>query len=323
MAKTKTDLSATNFDELFGARAGETVVAGGFKMIPHGRITVRPQVRQTFTPQEMEELRGSIRELRARGQGIEGSGVLQALLVCPEGDGYRLLFGEKRFRATEAEGLPAVPCVIVAAPQAEGMVRLLQLTENLLRSDPPVMEEARALAETMEADSLSMRDLARALGKTLGYISNRTALLKMSADVQAMVTKRGDTLRVAAHINKVKDADVRAALIAAVIEEGISEREVLRRIEALAVTGVETSDEQGSEGESEPASEAGQSSSNGSSEKADKAPAAPSLRPVVRAAKDAIERIRTSVLSESERQKVRDDRDALAALLEEVDEIIG
>ena len=319
MAKTKTDLSALNFDELFGARAGETVVSGGFKMIPHGRIRVAPQVRQTFAPDEMEELRGSIRELRARGQGIEGSGVLQALLVCPDGDGYRLLFGEKRFRATKDEGLPAVPCVIVAAPQAEGTVRLLQLTENLIRSDPPVMEEARALAETMEADSLSMRDLARALGKTLGYVSNRTALLKMSADVQAMVTKRGDTLRVAAHINKVQDAELRAALIEAVVEEGIGEREVLRRIEALAVTGVETTDEQNSE----PASEAGESSSNGSAEKADKTPAAPSLRPVVRAAKDAIERIRTSVLSEGERQRVRDDRDALAALLEEVDEIIG
>ena len=82
----------------------------------------------------------------------------------------------------------------------------------------------------MEAEKLSMRDLARALGKTLGYISNRTALLKMRADVQAMVARRGDTVRVAAHIDKVEDEAARAALIQAVGEEGIGEREVLRRI---------------------------------------------------------------------------------------------
>ena len=315
MAKTKTDQSASNFDALFGARAGETVVSGGFKMIPHDRIAVLPQVRQTFAPDEVEELRGSIHELKERGQGIEGSGVLQALLVCPSGDGYRLLAGEKRFRATQAEGLAAVPCVIVTAPGAEGTVRLLQLTENLLRSDPPPLEEARALVETMEADKLSMRDLARALGKTLGYVSNRTALLKMDDDVKAMVTERADTLRVAAHINKVEDVDLRAALIEAVTAEHIGEREVLQRIKD-ASTDVDAQEQ------SAP-SETDESSPSSSAEKAAKAPSAPSLRPVVRAAKDAIESIRTSVLSEPERQKVRDDRDALAVLLEELDEIMG
>ena len=313
----KTTNTANNFDALFGARGGETVVSGGFKMIPHERIVVHPQVRQTFEPEELEELGDSIRELKARGQGIEGSGVLQALLVCPEGNGYRLLAGEKRFRATAAEGLPTVPCVIVAVPQAEGTVRLLQLTENLLRSDPPVLEEARAFIETMEAEKLSMRDLARALGKTLGYVSNRTALLKMRDDVQAMVAKRGDTLRVAAHINKVEDDAERAALIQAVIEEGISEREVLRRI-----AGEDKSQVSSRENSSDVASE---DTSTKPTKKAEKssAGAAPSLRGVVRAAGDAIERIRSSVLSEGERQKVRDDRDALAALLEELDEIIG
>ena len=311
MAKNKTDQSASNFDALFGARAGETVVSGGFKMIPHDRIAVLSQVRQTFAPDEVEELRGSIHELKERGQGIEGSGVLQALLVCPSGDGYRLLAGEKRFRATQAEGLAAVPCVIVAAPQAEGTVRLLQLTENLLRSDPPPLEEARALVETMEADKLSMRDLARALGKTLGYVSNRTALLKMDDDVKAMVTERADTLRVAAHINKVEDANLRAALIEAVTDEHIGEREVLQRIKD-ASTDTDAQEEASSETEESP-----------SSSSAEKTAKTPSLRPVVRAAKDAIECIRTSVLSEPERQKVRDDRDALAALLEELDEIMG
>lgn len=338
----KTTNAASNFDALFGARGGETVVSGGFKMIPHERIVVHPQVRQTFAPAELKELGSSIRELKARGQGIEGSGVLQALLVCPEGDGYRLLAGEKRFRATQAEKLAAVPCVIVAAPQAEGTVRLLQLTENLLRSDPPVLEEARAFAETMEAEKLSMRDLARALGKTLGYVSNRTALLKMREEVQAMVGQRGDTLRVAAHINKVEDDTGRVALIQSVIEEGISEREVLRRIagegEAQVFSrensdGAASADAKAGEGEvfsrengnsiASDDTNAGETRSTRAKTEKSSEGAAPSLRGAVRATTDAIERIRSSVLSDDERQKVRADRDALASLLEELDEIIG
>ena len=312
----KTTHTTSNFDALFGARSGETVVSGGFKMIPHERIAVYPQVRQTFEPAELQELGGSIRELRARGQGIEGSGVLQALLVCPDGDGYRLLAGEKRYRATRAENLPTVPCVIVAAPQAEGTVRLLQLTENLLRSDPPVLEEARAFAETMEAEKLSMRDLARALGKTLGYISNRTALLKMRADVQAMVARRGDTVRVAAHIDKVEDEAARAALIQAVGEEGIGEREVLRRIRGEA----ELFSRENSHG-------AANADTSASETRHKPEKAAPSsrvaLRGAVRATSDAVARLRACDLSEDDRQKARDDRDILAALLEELNQIIG
>ena len=321
MAKTKSNNAATNFDALFGARGGEIVVSGGFKMIPHERIVVRPQVRQTFSKVELQELGDSIRELKAREQGIEGSGVLQALLVCPEGDGYRLLAGEKRYRATKAQKLASVPCVVVAAPQAEGTVRLLQLTENLLRSDPAVLEEARAFVETMEAEKLSMRDLARALGKTLGYVSNRTALLKMRPDVQTMVEQRGDTLRVAAHIEKIEDDTARAALIRAVIEEGISEREVLRRIAGDGQNEAQLFSRENSHGETNSSQNAGESVPA----KAEKlaASASPSLRGVVRAANDAIGRIRTAALSDQERQKVRDDRDALAALLEELNEIIG
>jgi ParB family chromosome partitioning protein len=70
------------------------------------------------------------------------------------------------------------------------MTRLLQLTENALRSAPPVLEEAQAMRETMEQQQLSQRDLARLLGKNRGYIENRVRLLKMEPALQEMVTQR-------------------------------------------------------------------------------------------------------------------------------------
>ena len=200
-------------------------------MLAHNRITVRPQVRRTFSPDEMKELRASIHELRAQNGGIEGSGVLQALLVATDEDGYRLIAGEKRFRATQAEGIKEVPCVIVPAV-SEGMTRLLQLTENALRSAAPVWEEAQAMHETLEQQKISQRDLARLMGKSLGYITNRLSLLRMGADVQKLVERRSDTLKHAPLIDSVQDAAQRQALIEAVVEDGLSVKELERRLSA-------------------------------------------------------------------------------------------
>ncbi len=220
-----------DFNALFGAKkADASSDVGGFKLLSHSSITVRPQVRQSFPQDEMDELRASIRALKDQGQGIEATGVLQALLVCTENDGYRLIAGEKRFRATKAEGIKLVPCIVIKAPDNEGTVRLMQLTENSLRTSPPVLEEAKAIRETMEVQQLSLREIARLLGKTLGYVTNRLSVLKMRDDVQRMVDKRGDTLKHAALLERVEDDAKRGELIRAVIEDEISVKELARRI---------------------------------------------------------------------------------------------
>ena len=323
--------AASSFDTLFGARTGgERSVSGGFKMLAHARITVRPQVRRTFPRNEVDELRGSIHELRAQKGGIESTGVLQALLVCPEGEGYRLIAGEKRFRATQAEGLPEVPCIVVAAPN-EGMIRLLQLTENALRTAPPVREEARAIRETMDEQGLSQRDMARMLGKTLGFVSNRMAILKMGEDVQAMIDARGDTLKHAPLIEAIEDQTLRAELIRAVVEEQISVRELERRIAPPEVQkGSQVFSRENTPGEGNGASSGGgegdevfSCENTSSHQNGAGASGAPSLRGALRATGDAIERLRRAVLSDEERQKAREGRDALQAMVEELNEILG
>jgi ParB family chromosome partitioning protein len=228
---------------------------GSFRMLAHESIQVRPQVRRTFPQPELDELAASIREIRAQGGGIEGTGVLQALLVTPEGDSYRLIAGEKRFRATKAAEVPEVPCVVVP-PAPEGMVRLLQLTENALRTPPPILEEAAAIQEAMREQKLSIRNMARALGKEKGYVEGRLSLLKFPPDVQEMVSARADTLRHARHIGAVEDQNLRAALIQAVAEDGISEREVQRRIAAKSSTPSAADDSVSARADTEPSEHA-------------------------------------------------------------------
>ncbi len=220
-------------------QSGEREVSGSFKMLTHDRITVRPQVRRTFPEADMDELRASIREIRAQNGGIEGSGVLQALLVSPLHDEsgaittYRLIAGERRFRVTQAEEVPEVPCIVI--PEAsESVVRLMQLTENAQRTPPPALDEALAIRDTMQELDLSLRDMARMMGKSLGYVTERVSLLKMREDVQDMVFARANTLRHARLIHPIQDEDLRRVLIAAVIEDEVGEREIQRRIEAAA-----------------------------------------------------------------------------------------
>jgi ParB family chromosome partitioning protein len=204
-------------------------------MLAHDLITVRPQVRRSFPEAEQEELRASIREIREQGGGIEGTGVLQALLVSPvHGDegavkGYRLIAGERRYRCTKDENITEVPCIVV--PEVgESLVRLMQLTENALRTPPPIVEEAIAMRETIDEMQISLRDMARMMGKSLGYVTERLNLLKMKEDVQQMVFARANTLRHARLIDTVEDETLRRELIAAVLD-GIGEREIRRRIQ--------------------------------------------------------------------------------------------
>ncbi len=172
--------------------------------------------------------------MRARGEGIESTGILQPLLVVPTQNSshdtrYRLVAGERRFRASLEAGLAQVPAFVL--PLRDEELLLTQIIENLQRRDLPPLDEARGLEQFMREQKLSIRDVARALGKDKGYIENRLRLLRMGSDLQELVSVRTDTLQHARFIDPVQDTTLRHTLIQAVIEEGISAREVQRRIE--------------------------------------------------------------------------------------------
>lgn len=117
-------------DALFG-RSHERL-----KEIPASSIDVKPQVRKTFIDSEIEELS---RDIAARG-------LLNPVTVFAEEDGrYRLVCGEKRYRACVKAGLSAVTCYIIDPPHSDIDLIALQIVENLHRSDPPLFEIAAAL----------------------------------------------------------------------------------------------------------------------------------------------------------------------------------
>ncbi len=209
-------------DELLGTGRGERSADGVLKMIETELIHARKQAREVFDESSLAELRASIRETREKGLGIEGTGLLQPLTVradpqALEGQtSYLLIAGERRFRAAQALGLKEVPAIVVLLPGeavSDGIAAQLQLIENLQRENLRPLEEARALQTFRQAQNLSVRDLARVLGKGKGYIEHRLALLSFGEDVQHLVAGRPDAISIARQIDTIKEPPLRRQLL--------------------------------------------------------------------------------------------------------------
>src|SRR5271157_2053158 len=121
---------------------------------------IDPDPRQPRkNPGDLADLALSIRE----------HGVLQPLIVeAVDGGRYRLLTGERRFRACCNLGLESAPCLVRTVVEQSRLA--LQLIENLHRKDLHPLEEAEALKRLIDEFNLTQRDLSRRLGESLSSI---------------------------------------------------------------------------------------------------------------------------------------------------------
>ncbi len=141
--------------------------------IPLDRIRPNPrQPRQRMDPAELESLAGSIRE----------HGVLQPILVTETLDGYQLVAGERRFRASQQAGLERIPAVIRQLADRDQLE--LALVENLQRADLGPMEEAHAYEALVTEFGLTHEQIAQRVGRAKSTITNTLRLLDLDPKVQ-------------------------------------------------------------------------------------------------------------------------------------------
>lgn len=153
-------------------------IAPDCKVIPLTRIVPDPdQPRKHFDESGLAELAGSLVSL----------GQLQPIAVRRgEGDAYLLIAGERRWRAARRAGLEALTAVVVEGPALE-TAKLRQLAENVSREDLSPLDEARAYRAELDRTGLSTHALAEAVGTNHSRIVRKLALLKLPAEVQALV----------------------------------------------------------------------------------------------------------------------------------------
>lgn len=202
---------------------GHVPAGAYFAEIPIGEITPNAvQPRQVFDEEAMAELVHSIREV----------GLLQPVVVRRAGDqGYELVMGERRWRASQEAGLDAIPAIVRETDDTD-MLRDA-LLENLHRSQLNPLEEASAYSQLLEDFSCTHEELASRIGRSRPQITNTIRLLKLSPAVQRRVAAGVLSAGHARSLLAVEDPELQDRLAGRVVSEGIS----VRGLEEIVAVG--------------------------------------------------------------------------------------
>jgi ParB family chromosome partitioning protein len=197
-------LLGTLSDSANGATAGTLRVGVG--SIQHNPF----QPRKRFDDDELKQLADSIRV----------HGVLQPIVVRAHGEGYQLIAGERRLRATQMVGLTDVPVHVV--PFDDQQVNEAALVENIQRSDLNAIEKAQGFKDYIEKYGLTQEQLGQRLGLERSTISNLVGLLNLPTEVQEAVRHGQISLGHAKVIKGVADAEKQIQLAREVILKQLS-----------------------------------------------------------------------------------------------------
>lgn len=175
------------------------------------------QPRKAFDQEAMAQLADSIREV----------GLLQPILVQRTGGRYRIIAGERRYRACRLAGLTRVPVIERDMSGEESM--LAALIENLQREDLNPMEEAAAIRQLMDTAGLTQEEAAGRLGKSRPAVANTLRLLTLPAKLQKLVRDGRLSEGHARVLAGVKGVALQEKLAERAVAEGLS----VRAFEAL------------------------------------------------------------------------------------------
>jgi ParB family chromosome partitioning protein len=155
----------------------ESHATQGLAEIPLSQIQPNPfQPRKTFNEASIDELARSVRQ----------HGIVQPLVVTRAGDKYKLIAGERRFRAAQKAGLTTVP-VLIKEMMAEGDALQIALIENIQREDLNPIEEAMAYHQLHDDFQLTQEEISRRVGKERSTVANFLRLLKLPDPVKKLL----------------------------------------------------------------------------------------------------------------------------------------
>jgi ParB family chromosome partitioning protein len=199
------------------APAPAAAVSGpGLANIPIDQISPNPyQPRKTFNDASIEELARSVRE----------HGIIQPLVVTRIGDHkYRLIAGERRFRAAQKAGLDAVP-VVIKETMTDGDVLQVALIENIQREDLNPIEEAYAYHQLHEEFQLTQEEISKRVGKERSTVANFLRLLRLPDSVKKLLAAGQLSMGHARAILAVDSAKKQEQLAERVVKRNLNVRQ--------------------------------------------------------------------------------------------------
>ena len=184
----------------------------------------RYQPRQVFEPEALQELADS----------IAAQGVVQPIVVRPEGKHFELVAGERRWRAAQLAGLQKVPAVIRELDAKSAAA--IALIENIQREDLNPLEEAQAFSRLIEEFDLTHQQVAESVGRSRAAVSNMIRLLDLADPVKEQVNKGLlDMGHARALLALIRHDQVEIAKV--VVNRGLSVRETEQLVKKTLATG--------------------------------------------------------------------------------------
>lgn len=176
------------------------------------------QPRKRFDKEKLEIL----------SQSIEQHGLVQPILVKPNLNGtYRIVAGERRWRASKLAKLKEVPCIVRELSETEVME--LALIENLQREDLNPIEEAEGYRRLIENCNMTQEDVAKRIGKSRSAVANSLRLNNLCSDVKQLVIEGKLSQGHARTLLGISDSAAQLEAAKLIIDKGLN----VRQAEAL------------------------------------------------------------------------------------------
>ena len=190
-----------------------------------------------LSPNEQQpRLRMDETKLDELARSIKSNGIIQPILVRRDGEGYRIIAGERRWRAAQRAGLQRVP-VVVRETAGDQELLELALIENLQRENLNPVDEALAYQRLTEKFSLTQDQVAAAVGKDRSSVANFMRLLKLPEEVRGDLAAGALSTGHARALLALPDAQAQRQAAREVISKGLSVRETEGFVKRLLAPG--------------------------------------------------------------------------------------
>ena len=178
----------------------------------------REQPRRNFDEEALEELSNSIKEY----------GVIQPIIVTKEDNYYKIVAGERRWRASKKAGLDEIPAIVRDYDKQKNSE--IALIENIQREDLNPIEKATAIRELLDTYSLTQQQLADKLGISRSGLANTVRILNLDNRVIELVKDGKITEGHCKALLAINDPEKQYEAAKYIIESGDSVREVEKQM---------------------------------------------------------------------------------------------
>jgi len=187
---------------------------------------------ETYAEIEVEQLRPSPLQPRIKfdekaidelAQSIKEAGILQPIIVVPEDGYFKILIGERRWRAAQRAGLTKIPALIRNIPKEQQLE--ISLVENLQREELNPVEIALAYKKLTDELGYTQEEVAEKVGKERASVTNFLRLLKLPDEIQAELQEGRLSVGHAKALLTIEDPKTLLALARKIVKKGLSVRE--------------------------------------------------------------------------------------------------